>query len=595
MKPYLASVIVVNYNSGAYLRRCVLSVLDSVSPVEVILVDNGSKDHSMRLVSELQSDIHRIEIIRNRANIGFSRAVNVGLVQVSCDYVLLLNPDCVIYPQTIDKFCQVLDTNQSVAIAGALVFDENGCEQRGCRRNEPTFTRSLITALGLGKKLSGVDLTYQPLPIDPQPVDAVSGAAMMIRRQPLEAVGRLDEDYFLHCEDLDICRKVRDAGYQILFCPHISVFHKQGVSAGTTAFQVEKSKHRSMLTYYKKHRPKRVGTLGLYGMTLLVMSHLWMISLLRLGQSCFKKMLWWRPVFPIDELPPDFPGQQRRPVVLITGLGSDVGDFLLPLLPRHYQTIGVNRQQSQPADRHRCLHRLAPEYFAKVPADDLGGIDVWINLAPIWTSSELATVFERFRPQRIIALSSTSVISKRDSEDPRERHIAQKLNSGEQWLMQFSEAFNLDLCIFRPTLIYGGRRNKNINFIKKTIKFFRVFPILEKADSLRQPVHAEDVACACVQMMQMPLTGLARRYDLGGAEQLTYRDMIVRVYDSLKMKPRMIEVPLPLVKWGLRLLRWLPGLGFLSPAMAGRMSKNLVCPIDAAKRDFSFQPRNFEP
>ena len=267
------SVIIVNYNSGGYLKRCVESVRSSNRSFQLILVDNASSDDSLKRVKESFSDEDTI-IIENEHNVGFATAVNIGFRQSKGDHILLLNPDCVVKKDTLDQLSTALSELPKTGIVGALVRNEDGSEQRGCRRNEPTFKRSVVTTLKLGRWFEGVDLVHKPLPESPQAVDAVSGAAMMIKRVCFESSGGMDEHFFLHCEDLDICRSVRNLGYRVMFCPQIEVIHRQGASDAPSFF-VERHKHQGMVYYHQKHKSKRRFDWSYPLIVTLVTLHFW--------------------------------------------------------------------------------------------------------------------------------------------------------------------------------------------------------------------------------------------------------------------------------------------------------------------------------
>jgi len=271
-------VVIVNYNSGELLGKCVQSLLWSRIPVDIVIVDNDSLDDSLEYVIDITPGIHSLEIIENTENRGFACAVNQGVLALENRFVMMLNPDCTIFPGTLLKLQKVMVSNREIAIAGATVFNEDGSEQRGCRRNEPTLKRSMITALGLGKRYQGIDLTWNPLPKRPEAVDAVSGAAMIVRREYFDQVGGMDEDFFLHCEDLDLCRRMREHGYLVVFCPNVAVFHRQGASGHASTFTVERHKHRGMLIYNRKHRSRNSSMLEKIAVSSLIHSHFWLFA-----------------------------------------------------------------------------------------------------------------------------------------------------------------------------------------------------------------------------------------------------------------------------------------------------------------------------
>jgi GT2 family glycosyltransferase len=261
MKAAPLSVVIVNYNAGALLERCLLAIFASDYPAiaQVIVSDNGSSDGSLGAIRDLAKTEARITIIENGANIGFAAANNRALLLVSGAYVLFLNPDCVVEPTTISRTVATMDLHPEAGMAGCLVQNRDGSEQRGCRRKLPTPASALARVFQFDRLFPGrgygFDLTGTPLPTEPVVVEAISGAFMLVRKCALDAVGALDEGYFLHCEDLDWCMRFNRAGWKILFVPGAKAMHVQGASGDSAPVGVELHKHRGMLRYYKKfHR-----------------------------------------------------------------------------------------------------------------------------------------------------------------------------------------------------------------------------------------------------------------------------------------------------------------------------------------------------
>ncbi len=592
-------VVIVNYNSGDLLSLCLISLSNSHAPLDVVIVDNASNDQSLQGLEKILSNPHQLQVVKNPENIGFSRAVNQAMLKIENRYVVLLNPDCTIFPHTFLNLQKAMVTNKKIAVAGAAIFNANGSEQRGCRRNEPTLKRSAITALGLGKKYEGVDLTWQTYPAYPKAVDAVSGAAMMVRRRYFDEIGGIDESYFLHCEDLDICRKFRDIGYLVVFCPDAGVFHSQGASSGVTSRQVEKYKHDGMLIYNKKHS-RNAGLEKLLAV-LLVKLHYQFVCLKLALKKLPKIGLPGNPVEiePHADVTAEFNAldivHNTRPAVIVTGAKSDVGDFLLDLLSRNgYQCYAVSRNQA-PTKSGRNVKWLQLEFFSKCATEDFGPVHAWINLAPVWTTRSLGKVFHKFNPGKIVAVSSTSIEGKYDSDNEKEIKVVNKLIEGEKWIAHYAEKFKRDCIIFRPTLVYGGPRNQNVNFLKQVIRIFRVFPLLGDGAGKRQPVHAEDIAAVCEVTLTRPNGTSAKTYNITGGEVLTYRQVLDRIFESMDLKPRYIRIPNGLIKVGIKLIGWIPGLDFVNYKMAERSEQDLLYSSDKAIAELSFNAREFEP
>jgi len=245
-----ASVIIVNYNAGDLLVQAVDAVLASSVPLELWVVDNAS-DPRPKLT---QSD--RLQLIQNQQNLGFAAANNQAIAQAKGDYILLLNPDCLIRPDTLERMLHTLEQFPQAGMAGCRILNQDGTEQRGCRRTLPTpgsgFARAFNMQRFSSQQVAAVDMNTQPVPDKPIFVEAISGAFMLVRRQAMAVVGTLDEDYFLHCEDLDWCKRFADKGWKILFVPDVEITHHQGTCSQTTPIRVSWHKHTGMAKYYAK-------------------------------------------------------------------------------------------------------------------------------------------------------------------------------------------------------------------------------------------------------------------------------------------------------------------------------------------------------
>ena len=248
-------VVIVNFNAGGFLKDTVESVLRSQSVSHIYVVDNLSTDGSLDLLPNGQRD--RLTIIRNTANLGFATACNMGLARASCENLLVLNPDCQVIGTAIDHLVAILRSADRVGMVGPLLVNPDGSEQAGGRRMLPT--PSLVLGQ-LAAKLQWLVryqfrsflLHHEPLPDRPVEVEAISGACMMVRRELIADVGPLDENYFLHCEDLDWCMRARRRGWKILFVPEVKVVHHKGVSTGSQVLTVEYYKHTGMVRFYGK-------------------------------------------------------------------------------------------------------------------------------------------------------------------------------------------------------------------------------------------------------------------------------------------------------------------------------------------------------
>jgi GT2 family glycosyltransferase len=255
----------------------VRSVLASTVAVEVLVVDNASTDDSLADLERAVGDDPRVRVLRNDSNRGFAVGVNQGLAVSRGPFVLLLNPDAVVEPDTIERMLESMREHPDAGLAGGLLLNPDGTEQSGARRSFPSLGRSFVRAFGLwrlGARGRNHDFVHagDPLPPGPVDVDAISGAFMLARRPALEQVGPMDEAYTLHCEDLDWCARFRQAGWRVLFVPHVTVVHEKGVSSRARPLFAHWHKHRGMIRFYRKflagHYPAPVRLFVIAGVAL---------------------------------------------------------------------------------------------------------------------------------------------------------------------------------------------------------------------------------------------------------------------------------------------------------------------------------------
>ncbi|HEY0665516.1 MAG TPA: NAD-dependent epimerase/dehydratase family protein [Gallionella sp.] len=252
--PCRVSIVIVNYNAGEILPYCVAQA--SLQAEQVIVVDNASDDGS---VAVLKESFPSVTVIANERNLGFAKACNQGARVASGDHILFLNPDCILESEAVERLVAAVHSADDVGMAGGLLTNPDGSEQGGGRRAVPTPWRSFVRVSGLGN-LSGryptlfsdFALHKQPLPEKPIPVEAISGACMLVRRDALEQIGLLDEAYFMHCEDLDWCMRFRRAGWKLLFVPDARMVHYKGHCSKDRPIFVEWNKHKGMLRFYNK-------------------------------------------------------------------------------------------------------------------------------------------------------------------------------------------------------------------------------------------------------------------------------------------------------------------------------------------------------
>jgi len=246
------SVIVVAADSGPSLRDCVRRVLACEVPLEMILVDNASSDGIPQALARAHESDARLRVVYNHANLGFGPAVNRGAAQSHGKSLLVLNPDCLIDNDTLQRLLEMLASHPRAGVIGAVVCDENGTPDPASYRRDPLMRRALNTLF----KRAGEGINIEgPMPDTLVEAEAVSGALMLMPRRVFEYLAGFDEDYFLHCEDLDMCRRVRDAGYHVMLAGNVHVLHGKGSSSRHRPVFVSRHKHRGMWRWFRKFDP----------------------------------------------------------------------------------------------------------------------------------------------------------------------------------------------------------------------------------------------------------------------------------------------------------------------------------------------------
>lgn len=254
------AVIVVNWNAKDDLRVCLQSLArtsETAFSSETWVVENAGSDGSADMVRAEFPDVH---LVVNEANFGFSRANNQAIALSQSRYVFLLNSDAFVHPHALQELTAYADAHDDAGVLGPRVLNPDGSLQYSCRRF-PTLGAGFFRNTYLGRLFPHNKYAQDYLMTDfdhlsAQSVDWVSGCAMFIRRALLDAIGALDEQFFMYCEDVDFCLRAGQAQAQVVYVPQAVVTHTIGRSSDKNADRMIWEFHRAWFAFDKKRHPK---------------------------------------------------------------------------------------------------------------------------------------------------------------------------------------------------------------------------------------------------------------------------------------------------------------------------------------------------
>jgi len=251
------SVVVVSYYTGAALFECLQAVLADPDVFELILVDNGNPKSTRERLWSFAKQRNRIRLLQGQGNVGFGRACNFGARVAKGDYVLFLNPDAIIEKGAALKMAEEGEKLRSPWVLGGYLQTVQGTEQRGSRRRALTPFSAFVSFTPL-HKLPGLNSIHINDPNSselPQDVPVVSGACMMMDKKSFDELGGFDERYFLHVEDIDLCRRAGIAGGQVRSLPSAKVMH-YGSTSEVRIQKVEFEKFKGFVRYFWSYSSK---------------------------------------------------------------------------------------------------------------------------------------------------------------------------------------------------------------------------------------------------------------------------------------------------------------------------------------------------
>jgi len=252
-------ISIVSYNSLNFLKECLNSIIVNPPGVsyEIIVVDNGSTDGSSEFV---KNNFPQVRLLTNSRNVGFAVANNKAIKSSNSRFVLLINSDCLVYKNSLDKLLDFMKENVEVGIVGPKIINADGSIQLSCRKFPSILDATFHTILADIFPDNPFSRRYKLVEIGrdrPFEVDWVSGSCMMIRRKALEDTGLLDERYFMYVEDVDLCYRMWQKGWKVFYFPYAKVLHHIGGSSSSKelvpCFRMQKSVFYFFWKNYKRN------------------------------------------------------------------------------------------------------------------------------------------------------------------------------------------------------------------------------------------------------------------------------------------------------------------------------------------------------
>lgn len=245
------AAIVVTYQSGSTIDACLSRLRQAQDVAEIRVIDNGSLDGTLDIVQRHASHDPRVRFVGNPDNPGFAAANNQGVADSHSPWLAFINPDLMVEPDTLAELRSRAEALGD-CLLGVEQVDEHDHADEAVRRRDPDFLR-MLRSPGKGSKLAVPREPHQAL----QRVPALSGALLMMPRALFDRIGGWDAGYRLHAEDLDLCRRAREAGAVVAIANDLQVTHVRGVSSRSRPFFVEWHKHRGLWRYFQKFEARQ--------------------------------------------------------------------------------------------------------------------------------------------------------------------------------------------------------------------------------------------------------------------------------------------------------------------------------------------------
>jgi hypothetical protein len=247
------SVVIVNWNTRDFLAACLRSIQQTAHDLnlEMIVVDNASEDGSQDM---LRQEFPAVQLVQNQENVGFARANNRGAGAAQAEYILFFNSDAELQADSLQNMLKLIQNQPKAGMVGAQLLNPDGSFQAS-HSHFPTLWREFLILSGIGRRLFG---RWHPshgpeVEKGPQKVDYIEGACLLARKNVYQQIGGLDESFFMYAEEVDLCYRMRRAGWQVWYQPEARVVHYGGGSSQKRRTQREGDLYISRVHFFRKH------------------------------------------------------------------------------------------------------------------------------------------------------------------------------------------------------------------------------------------------------------------------------------------------------------------------------------------------------
>jgi len=592
------SVVMVSYYTGPILWLAVDSVLAQPECKELIIVNNGNVPGDEQRLALFAAREPRVRFITGHGNVGFAKGCNLGAASATGDYILLLNPDCMLPAGGLAHALTELQRYPGDTLAGCFLCNPDGTEQRGGRRALLTPGNAIIEGLGLHrvfKRLQRLNYHETAMPEATYEVPAISGAFMLLARAFFMKLGGLDEGYFLHMEDMDFCYRVHESGGSVICIPDIQVMHFRSTSEATSSV-LERHKAKGLNRYLRLHFGNQHSALFFQVMALGA----WIRCICKIALNAMDK-LFVPPLEAKQEMArlaliyhtAYFTEQGEYlagKTVLITGASGGLGLTLTgKALARGAHVIAVYNKTYIPF-LHPRLRWVKQELAETGISFNEFRAELLLHAAPLELLPPILPKLCDVGVKRVIAFGDASIAV---HPTPRSRYGKKRMKNIEQVesdILRISAEKMRDVTILRSALRYGTALDGDFSRMADIIRRFGFLPVSPPAKGLRQPVQVNDLVDAALTIVDNEKT-YAKSYNLGGGEVITHSAMLERLFTYLGKTPRLI--PFPSMPAILDMLGMIYQFEHLNGERARCMNYDIVCDIQGAVEDFGYHPHGF--